>query len=294
MTAIRTLADSKYYTPWRAAAKPLWLLALILLVLIAACGGEGPKTTYPAAETTTPTASPSATLVLTPRPPASPTLQPAATAPAPSPATGRILAQVVRVIDGDTVDVVFDGQQHRVRYIGIDTPETVDPRLPVECFGREATQRNRELVEDKTVELEKDISETDRFDRLLRYVWVDGQMVNALLVEEGYAVVVSYAPDVKHQELLLELQSEAREAERGLWTACFTPSPTVDGEGPCDYSGTSQPLIKGNISQTTGEKIYHVPGGQFYAKTVIDEAAGERWFCTEQEAIEAGWRRSKR
>jgi micrococcal nuclease len=211
----------------------------------------------------------------------------------PSATAGRALADVVRVVDGDTIDVVMDGVEYRVRYIGINTPETVDPRKPVECYGREASQRNRELVEGQTVELEKDVSETDQYDRLLRYVWLNGDMVNAILVGEGYALASTYPPDVKYQELFLDLEREAREAGRGLWAGCFGPSPIVEGEGVCDYSSTSEQVIKGNISTTTGEKIYHVPGGEFYDKTVIDEAAGERWFCTEQEALEAGWRRSK-
>ena len=202
-------------------------------------------------------------------------------------------AQVTRVVDGDTIEVQIAGATYRVRYIGIDTPETVDPRRPVGCYGREASARNRQLVEGKTVGLEKDISETDDFGRLLRYVWVDGEMVNATLVREGFAVASTYPPDVKHQELFLSLQREAIEAGRGLWgPACATPT-AAPATGVCDYSGTGQRLIKGNISQSTGEKIYHVPSGEFYDKTVIDEAAGERWFCTEQEALAAGWRRSK-
>jgi micrococcal nuclease len=218
------------------------------------------------------------------------TAEPTAT---PSAAAGRTPAQVVRVVDGDTIVVVMGGVEYRVRYIGINTPETVDPRKPVECYGREASQRNHELVDGKMVELEKDVSETDQYGRLLRYVWLNGDMVNAILVREGYALASTYPPDVKYDELFLDLEREARQAGRGLWTGCFGPSPTVEGERICDYSGTSEPVIKGNISKTTGEKIYHVPGGEFYDKTVIDEAAGERWFCTEQEAIEAGWRRSK-
>jgi micrococcal nuclease len=200
---------------------------------------------------------------------------------------------VTRVVDGDTIEVQIAGATYRVRYIGIDTPETVDPRRPVGCYGREASERNHHLVEGKTVGLEKDVSETDDFGRLLRYVWVDGEMVNATLVREGYAVASTYPPDVKHQELFLSLQREAIEAGRGLWgAACATPTP-APATGVCDYSGTGQRLIKGNISQSTSEKIYHVPGGEFYDKTVIDESAGERWFCTEQEAVAAGWRRSK-
>jgi len=104
---------------------------------------------------------------------------------------------VVRVVDGDTIVVVVDGVEYRVRYIGIDTPETVHPSEPVECFGREASQRNRSLVEGKAVVLEKDVSETDQYGRLLRHVWVEGEMVNAALVGEGYAQVSTYPPDVK-------------------------------------------------------------------------------------------------
>jgi micrococcal nuclease len=200
-------------------------------------------------------------------------------------------AQVTRVVDGDTIDVVIAGATYRVRYIGVDTPETVDPRRPVGCYGREASERNRQLVEGKTVGLEKDVSETDKYERLLRYVWVDGEMVNAILVREGYAMASTYPPDVKYQELFLSLQGEARDAGLGLWGPACIPTPVAPGV--CDYSGTDQPVSKGNISQTTAEKIYHVPGGEFYDKTVIDESAGERWFCTEQEAVAAGWRRSK-
>jgi micrococcal nuclease len=220
-----------------------------------------------------------------------PTVLPVAS---PSPYAGRTVAQVTRVVDGDTIDVDIRGQTYRVRYIGIDTPETVDPRRPVGCFGREASQRNHELVDGKTVELEKDVSETDDFGRLLRYVWLGQEMVNATLVREGYAVSSTYPPDVRYQDLFLSLQREAQQADRGLWLACVGPPPTPIAAERCDYSDSGRPVIKGNISQTTGEKIYHVPNGAFYDRTAIDEFAGERWFCTEAEAVEAGWRPSKR
>jgi micrococcal nuclease len=187
-----------------------------------------------------------------------------------------------------------------VRYIGIDTPETVDPRRPVGCFGEEASAANKALVEGLIVGLEGDVSDTDRFGRLLRYVWLDSQeMVNALLVRDGYAQASAYPPDVRYQEFFDGLEAEARSAERGLWGAvCLeTASPTLAGspaEGACEYSGTSEAVIKGNISTNSGEKIYHVPGGSFYEPTVIDEASGERWFCTESDAIAAGWRISLR
>jgi len=121
---------------------------------------------------------------------------------------------VVRVIDGDTIEI--DGNL-RVRYIGVDTPEVSGK---VECYGREATQKNRELVEGKRVRLEKDVSETDRYGRLLRYVYVGDTFVNAELVREGYAQAATYPPDVKYQELFTRLQREAREAKRGLWGKC--------------------------------------------------------------------------
>jgi len=130
-------------------------------------------------------------------------------------------AYVVRVVDGDTIEVELDGQRYKVRYIGVDTPETRHPQQGLECFGREATEKNRELVEGKTVYLEKDVSETDRYGRLLRYVYLaDGTFVNAELVRLGYAQVATYPPDVRYADLFLRLQREARQAGRGLWSQC--------------------------------------------------------------------------
>jgi micrococcal nuclease len=137
--------------------------------------------------------------------------------PAGAPPNPEDAVPVTRVVDGDTIHVALGGRDVTVRYIGMDTPETVDPRRPVQRFGKEASERNRQLVQGKTVRLERDVSETDRFGRLLRYVWVDGQMVNATLVEEGFARSASYPPDVKHQELFRRLEREARAAKRGLW-----------------------------------------------------------------------------
>lgn len=190
---------------------------------------------------------------------------------------------VTRVVDGDTIEI--EGGQ-KVRYIGIDTPETVDPRKGVQCFGKEAAAKNRELVEGKRVRLEKDVSETDKYSRLLRYVYVGDSFVNEILVKEGYAFSSTYPPDVKNQYLFTKAEKEAREASRGLWGSCGLVAGTK----------TTQPatncVIKGNIS-SSGEKIYHMPGQRYYNQTVIDEGKGERWFCTEEEAKSAGWRKSK-
>jgi micrococcal nuclease len=128
-----------------------------------------------------------------------------------------IQAQVVRVIDGDTIEVALKGYLYTVRYIGIDTPETVHPSVGEEPFGKEASSINTELVEGRVVRLEKDISETDRYGRLLRYVYVNDIFINAELVRLGYAQVSTYPPDVKYQDLFLQLQREARDNGRGLW-----------------------------------------------------------------------------
>jgi micrococcal nuclease len=126
----------------------------------------------------------------------------------------------VRVIDGDTIEVEIDGEVFTLRYIGIDTPETVDPTTPQECFGAEASAANANLVLNKDAELEKDVSDTDRFGRLLRYVYVGGELVNERLVRDGYAVSSTFPPDVKHQDRFTAAEREAREAGRGLWAPC--------------------------------------------------------------------------
>ena len=115
-------------------------------------------------------------------------------------------AQVVEVIDGDTIRVLVDGLEYPVRYIGIDTPEMGHPDEPVEWMGPEAWAKNQELVEGKVVTLERDVSETDKYGRLLRYVWVGDLMDNAELVRLGYAQSSTYPPDVKRQDLFLQLQ----------------------------------------------------------------------------------------
>jgi micrococcal nuclease len=120
-------------------------------------------------------------------------------------------ATVTKVIDGDTI-VIDTG--HRVRYIGIDTPEV----YPVqEAYGVEAWQANRKLVEGKEVRLEPDVSETDKYGRLLRYVYTDDIFVNAELVKLGLAEAKAYPPDTKYQGLLEQLEGEARQAGRGMW-----------------------------------------------------------------------------
>jgi endonuclease YncB( thermonuclease family) len=122
-------------------------------------------------------------------------------------------AVVRSIIDGDTIEVELGGRQYRLRYIGVDTPERDEP------YYAEATAVNRQLVEGQTVILVKDVSETDRFGRLLRYVYLqDGTFVNAELLRQGVARRVTFPPDVAQQEQFGQVQEEARLAGRGLWS----------------------------------------------------------------------------
>ena len=140
-------------------------------------------------------------------------------APTRIPSTTQQEVLVTRVIDGDTIEI--EGGE-KVRYIGIDTPETKHPQKTVQCFGKEASEKNKELVEGRKVRLEKDVSQTDRYGRLLRYIYLDDVFVNDYLVRQGFAHASTYPPDVKYQDQFLEAQKEARDNNRGLWTTCKT------------------------------------------------------------------------
>lgn len=137
---------------------------------------------------------------------------------------GGILVKVTKIVDGDTIKI---DTGETVRYIGIDTPETVDPKKPVMCYGKEATNKNKELVEGKIVELEKDISEKDRYGRLLRYIWIEDTLINELLVREGFAHSSSYPPDIKYQNQLVAAQQLAITEQKGLWSNVCTVKPSL-------------------------------------------------------------------
>ena len=147
-------------------------------------------------------------------------------------------ATVVEVVDGDTVTVRIDGvvpgpgagsattgEVFDVRLLGIDTPETVKPGEEVECFGREASAAAKALLEGRDVRLVDDVEDIDGYGRLLRYVYIGDEMANARLVLNGYAAVYTYPPNVRHADLLVSLQRQARLDARGLWSdeACPTP-----------------------------------------------------------------------
>ena len=153
---------------------------------------------------------------------------------------GHENATVVRVVDGDTIVVRItgrvagpgagaapDGSEEKVRFLGIDTPESVKPGTPVECFGKEASAATAALLDGQQVRLVKDVEERDAYDRLLRYVYVGAEMANARLVANGYAAAYTYPPNVRHADLFVQLERDARESDRGLWS----PETCNGGEG---------------------------------------------------------------
>ena len=154
------------------------------------------------------------------------------------------------MVDGDTIKVSMAGTTYTVRYIGIDTPETVDPNSPVMWMGPEASSANERLVAGQTVTLERDVSETDRFGRLLRYVWLSTPkgwlLVNEELVRLGYASSSSYPPDVRYQDRFVAAQRKAAEAGRGLWGPTPAPQPTQSpATTPLPVAGSCDPSYPG-------------------------------------------------
>lgn len=209
------------------------------------------------------------------------------------------LFSVTNVIDGDTIKVNINGTVETLRLIGIDTPEVVDPRKPVQCFGVESSNKAKELLSGKSVRLEADSTQGERdvYGRLLRYVFLsNGTNFNKLMIEQGYAFEYTYNLPYKYQTEFKKAEIYARENKLGLWAddtcaGAATPVSTDSGTNTnIDANAPTGCVIKGNIST---EKIYHLPGCDNYDKTVIDESKGERWFCTEEEAVAAGWRKAK-
>ncbi len=213
--------------------------------------------------------------------------------------------RVVSIVDGDTIKVQIGDRTETVRYIGMNAPELHHPTKGVEPLAREATEANRKLVEGQTVRLELDVQERDQFGRLLAYVHVGEMMVNAELVAQGYAQVMTIPPNVRNQELFLKLQREARLLQIGLWRGTGPPPPergasatrpTQAGDtrpGVAPQDAWTCPLahpIKGNFTTYSGERcIYHVQGGEFFGKI-----KPERCYVTEADCVKDGCRRSRR
>ncbi|WP_196237798.1 thermonuclease family protein [Calidifontibacillus erzurumensis] len=203
------------------------------------------------------------------------------------------LAVVTKVVDGDTIDVTFDNKEERVRLLLVDTPETKHPTKPVQPFGPEAYQFTKQTLEGKKVRLELDVSERDKYGRLLAYVWIDDKMFNEMLLEKGLArVAYVFAPNTKYVDRFYEIQKKAQKEGVGIWS--IENYVQEDGFQSINENSVNTKdenngdcLIKGNIN-SKGEKIYHTIDSPSYEQT-----KAERWFCTEEEAKAAGFRPPK-
>ena len=217
--------------------------------------------------------------------------------------------RVVNVLDGVTLDVEADGQILRVKYLGVVVPDMHSLDSNERLLGQQALDFNRFTVEGKVVDLEKGEIEADPLGVPLRYVFVDGEMVNRAILVNGYGTVSSFPKVFEYRTDFAVAQESARQAQRGLWepsVALPTPTPGQFGGGTlplpprtiiernCDFSDSAEPKIKGNVDLVTGERLYYIPGSLQYDTTVISEVDGDRWFCTESEAVEAGWEQAKR
>lgn len=125
-----------------------------------------------------------------------------------------------RVVDGDTAKVFLGGRSVYVRYIGIDTPESVAPDRPVECGGPEASEFNRNRIEGRTVRLVFDRERYDRYDRLLAYVFVGDRLLNAEILREGLAETLTIPPNDAYRERFARAEESARRAKKGIWGTC--------------------------------------------------------------------------
>lgn len=181
--------------------------------------------------------------------------------------TDEPLYPVVKVIDGDTIVVRIDGKDETVRLVGIDTPETVDPRKPVECFGKEASSRAKELLGGKKVRLGVDATQGERgkYGRLLRYVFLeDGTFLNLLMIREGYAHEYTYQTPYQYQTKFKQAQQEARENGRGLWAkdAC---GDKISGAARSAQSVVTLPKSAGSVCDCSGN-LYNCSDFASHAK----------------------------
>lgn len=198
---------------------------------------------------------------------------------------------VLRVIDGDTITVQTPQREEKVRIIGIDAPE----RSPLECFGNESLTGLSALIAEKSVILISEYSDDrDSFGRLLRYVSLGEQDIGAVMIRQGYAISYRKYPHPR-MEAYNAIEAIAQENGIGLWDACkkqtATSSVQIENVVTQSSAGSAQCAIKGNVN-SKNQKIYHLPGCGSYQKTLVRPEEGDRWFCTEEEARMAGFRKA--
>ncbi|MTT31594.1 nuclease [Terrilactibacillus sp. BCM23-1] len=219
----------------------------------------------------------------------------------------RVSATVIKVVDGDTIHVRINGKDETVRMLLIDTPETHAPGKSVQMYGPEASQfAEKELPVGSPIQIEEGVKgyKRDKYDRLLGYIYLkNGDMYNAKVVEKGFARVgYIYPPNTKHLDMLKEKQADAEKAHLGIWSipGYVTSSgydmtkvktqkaSTSTNTSPSQSSSSRSCKIKGNIN-SSGAKIYHIPGDPSYNQT-----KPEQLFCSVSEAKKAGFRAPKR
>lgn len=211
---------------------------------------------------------------------------------------------MVKVVDGDTIDVATSSGVERIRIIGLDTPEVG------ECGFSEASAAMASLVAGRSVELVRDPTQDnrDRYDRLVRHVHRGNTSAAVEMIRRGHSAEYLYGAEYQNRAAHLRAEREARAAKVGMWSGrgCGTPAPSptpsatptepVTAVAPPPAATPPTPAgscrIKGNIS-SSGEKIFHSPGQAHYERTKISPDKGERWFCSAAEAIDAGWRAAK-
>lgn len=186
--------------------------------------------------------------------------QPAYAAPKPTP-----LYPVTKVIDGDTIDVQIGKKVERIRMIGMDTPETVDPRKPVQCFGKEATNKAKTILTGKKVRLESDpiSGERDKYGRLLRYVYLEnGTSFEKLMISDGYAHEYTYnSIPYKYQADFKKAQKDAQTKKRGLWSPASCNGNTVQA-ARASATSISTPAVKKSVNN-----LCHAKGTKYYDQT---------------------------
>ncbi|TWT28008.1 thermonuclease family protein [Planomicrobium sp. CPCC 101110] len=206
--------------------------------------------------------------------------------------TDQIDVEVTSVIDGDTIKIMYEGKEETVRYLLIDTPETNHPTLGEQPLGKEATKENKRIIESGDVSIEFDVgARFDDYGRLLAYIYVDGESVQEQMLQSGLArVAYVYPPNTRYVDEFEKAEQRARVAATGIWE--FEDYSTARGFNADAYGASTAPKekagdgcdIKGNINRN-GNKIYHMPGSGSYEQT-----NPEKWFCSEQEARDAGFR----
>ncbi|MBD7963278.1 thermonuclease family protein [Fictibacillus norfolkensis] len=205
----------------------------------------------------------------------------------------RIPVKVEKVVDGDTIKVRVDGKLETVRFLLVDTPESVHPSKPIQPFSKEASKHAGDMLKDADVQLELGIGERDKYGRLLAYVYADGKSVQESLLKKGLArVAYVFEPNTKYVDQYESIQKQAQKEGVGIWS--LENYVQEDGyvsdndeDKPEDQAKNEDCTIKGNIS-SSGGKIYHLESGRYYKVT-----KPEKWFCTEKEAMDSGFRKSK-